>query len=87
MKAIMKKISDVCKTIFGYGIMISLFLGGLTFFGYVIALIVGGDAAVTICHIMYKKIIPVAIYMSTGMIVLGLAAMYMAGEFALTSKK
>lgn len=87
MKETMKKISDVCKTIFGYGITISLFLGGLTFFGYVIALIVGGDTAVIICNIMYKKIIPVAIYMSTGMVILGLAAMYMAGEFALTNKK
>ena len=39
MKATLKKISDVCKIIFGYGIMIVLFAGGLTFFGYVAALI------------------------------------------------
>lgn len=87
MKEKMKKISNVCKTIFGYGIMISLALGGLTFFGYLFALCVGGELATTICVFMYKKIIPVAIYMSTIMILLGLIAMYLAGEFALTAKK
>ena len=40
MKETLKKISDVFKLIFGYGIMIVLFAGGLTFFGYVIALII-----------------------------------------------
>ena len=49
MKEFCKKISAVLKTIFGYGIMISLFAGGLTFFGYVAALIIGGDAAAAIC--------------------------------------
>ena len=44
MKNLCKKISDVLKTIFGYGIMISLFAGGLTFFGYVVALCIGGDS-------------------------------------------
>ena len=41
MKETRKKIADVCKLIFGYGIMIVLFAGGLTFFGYVLALIIG----------------------------------------------
>ena len=35
MKENLQKISDVCKLIFGYGIEIVLFAGGLTFFGYV----------------------------------------------------
>ena len=87
MKNVLKKISDVCKIIFGYGIMISLFLGGLTFFGYVAALIIGGDFAAAICTFMYKTLIPIAIYMSTIMVLLGLLAMYLAGEYALTAKK
>ena len=87
MKNVLKKISDVCKIIFGYGIMISLFLGGLTFFGYVAALIIGGDVAAAICTFMYKTLIPIAIYMSTIMVLLGLLAMYLAGEYALTAKK
>ena len=45
----LKKITDIFKLIFGYGIMIVLFVGGLTFFGYVAALIVGGDSATAIC--------------------------------------
>ena len=84
MKNFCKKISDILKTIFGYGIMISLFAGGLTFFGYVVALCIGGDAATSICTVIYKKIIPVIIYLAVSMVLLGLLAMYFAGEKALT---
>ena len=73
--------------IFGYGIMISLFTGGLTFFGYLAALIIGGDIAAVICAVIYKYIIPVIIYLSVSMVLLGLAAMYLAGEKALTPEK
>ena len=84
MKEALKKISNVCKTIFGYGIMISLFGGGLTFFGYVVALIVGGDTAGAICDFMKTYITPNAILLSTIMILLGIFSMYLAGELALT---
>ena len=78
-----KKISDVLKLIFGYGIMIVLFAGGLTFFGYVAALIIGGDTATAICTWIYKSFIPVVIYASTVLIIFGLITMYIAGEKAL----
>lgn len=87
MKEKLKKISDVCKIIFGYSIMITLFGGGLTFFGYVLALIVGGDAAVVICDFIYKKMIPVIIYISTVTVLFGLLTMYLANEKALTADK
>ncbi len=87
MKNVCKKIASVLRTIFGYGIMISLFAGGLTFFGYVVALIIGGDTAATICAVIYEKIIPVIIYLSTTMVILGLVAMYLDGEKALTTDK
>jgi len=87
MKAMMKKISEICKLVFGYGIMIVLFAGGLTFFGYVAALIVGGDAAVVICDVIYKKIVPVIIYATNILIIMGLLTMYLAGEKALTTSK
>ena len=87
MKATCKKISAVLKTIFGYGIMICLFAGGLTFFGYLAALIIGGDTAATICEFIYKTIIPYIIKTSTAMVLLGLVAMYLNGEMALTSNK
>ena len=85
MKEKLKKISEVCKIIFGYAIMITLFAGGLTLFAYIAALIIGGDTAAVICDITYNKIIPVIIYTSTVAVLFGLLAMYLAGEFALTA--
>ena len=84
MKETLKKASGICKMIFGYGIMIVLFAGGLTFFGYIAALVIGGETAGAICTWIYKSFIPVIIYASTVLILFGLAAMYMAGETALT---
>ncbi len=85
MKNKLKKISEIFKIIFGYSIMITLFAGGLTFFGYVAAFIAGGDIAITICDIIYKRIVPVIIYASTVTVLFGLLTMYLAGEFALTA--
>lgn len=87
MKEKFKKVIDVLKLIFGYGIMITLFVGGLTFFGYVFALIVGGNLAVTICAFIYKTIVPIIIYASTSLVLFGIVIMYLSGETALTSGK
>lgn len=86
MKENMKKVAAVLKKIFGYGIMICLFAGGLTFFGYVAALIIGGTAAEAICKFIYKSFMPVIVYGSTSMVLLGLVAMYLNGEMALSRK-
>lgn len=75
------------KIIFGYGIMITLFVGGLTFVGYLAALVIGGPTAALLCDFIYKKIVPVMIYVTTSLILLGLLSMYLAGEKALTPKK
>lgn len=83
MKKTLKKISNICKVIFGYGIMIVLFAGGLTFFGYVLAIIIGGETATNICTWIYKSFIPVIIYASTVLILFGLVTMYLSGEKAL----
>ena len=87
MKETLKKTSDVFKLIFGYGIMIVLFAGGLTFFGYVVALIIGGETATAICTWIYKSFVPVMIKTSTILILFGLLTMYLAGETALTPGK
>ena len=87
MKEICKKISKVLKTVFGAGIMVCLFAGGLTFFGYMAALIIGGETATAICTVIYKGIIPYIIKASTILILLGLVAMYLNGEMALTTAK
>ena len=84
MKESLKKIANFFKVIFGYGIMIVLFAGGLTFFGYVAAILIGGETATAICTWIYKSFVPVIIYASTILILFGLVTMYMAGEKALT---
>jgi uncharacterized membrane protein YozB (DUF420 family) len=87
MKEFCKKLSDVLKTVFGYGIMIALFAGGLTFFGYMAALIIGGDIAASICAFIYNTVLPAIIYLSVIMVLLGMIAMYLAGEVSLTPEK
>lgn len=87
IKEILKKFAEKLKIVFGYGIMLTLFVGGLTFFGYLAALIIGGDTAVLICNVIYKHIIPIMIKISTIMVLFGLLTMYLAGEKALTPSK
>lgn len=87
MRETCKKISAVLKTVFGWGIMISLFLGGLTFFAYLAALLIGGEIAAAICAFVYKTFIPILIQGTTWIVLLGLLAMYLNGEMALTTGK
>lgn len=83
MKNIIIKIANVLQTVFGYGIMICLFAGGLTFFGFLVALVIGGDTAAIICNVIYKQIFPIIIKTSNIFVVLGLVVMYMKGEKSL----
>ena len=57
MKETLKKVADIFKLIFGYGIMIVLFAGGLTFFGYIAALIIGGGVANLIERIFLAHVV------------------------------
>lgn len=87
MKEICKKISKVLRVVFGYGVMICLFVGGLTFFGYLVALVIGGEPAAALCTFIYKTVVPVMIKCSTICVLLGLLVMYLNGEVALTPDK
>ncbi len=84
MKKIVDKITAILRTVFGYGILIGLFAGGLTFFGFVTALIIGGDTGALICRFIHKEIFPVIVYGTSIMVLLGLLVMYLSGETALT---
>lgn len=77
---------SICKLIFGYGIMISLFVGGLTLVGYILALCIGGDTATQICSFIKSYIIPGVTYLSTVMVLFGIILMYLSGETALSAK-
>ena len=87
MKEYCKKLSNALRIVFGYGILITLFAGGLTFFGYAAALIIGGNTAAAICAFLYQRVTPVIIYVSVIMVLLGLVTMYLAGEVALKPEK
>lgn len=85
MKEILNKICGLLRLIFGYLIMITLFAGGATFFGYVAALIIGGNTAELICTFIYKEFIPIIIYISSATVLFGMVIMYLSGETALTA--
>lgn len=86
-KALIKKITKVLRTVFACGILLSLFVGGLSLFGYVAALFIGGDTAAQICTFLSKGLMPYVVKASTAMVVLGVVIMYLDGETALTSSK
>ena len=87
MKEIRKKIADVLAYIYGIGIALALFGGGLSILGYIVALIVGGQTATDICAFIYKGFYPVLIWFSSAVVLLGLVKMYVAGQSALSAKK
>ena len=90
MKNVCKKIANVLKYVFGWGVMLSLFAGGLTFFGYLAAIIIGGGEngiGAEICRVISKEITPIITYVSTSCVLLGLVTMYLSGEQALTVGK
>ena len=79
-----QKILLVLRTLFGCSTAITLRGGGLTVLTYVVALIVGGDLAAKICEVTYKEVWPVIIMIANITIVLGLIAMYINGDKALS---
>ena len=87
MKNTMKKIADIIGYVYGTGIALCLFIGGLSFFGYLAALIIGGDTATEICVFIYKKIYPPLVYASSSFVLLGLVKTYFSGEKALSLSK
>ena len=87
MKKLIEKIVKVSKLIFGYSIMLCLFAGGITFLGYLTALIIGGNTAAVICNCIYKQIFPILIYLSTLTVLFGVLIMYLSGEKELVASK
>lgn len=87
MKDVAKKIACKLQICFGFGIFACLFLGGLMFFGYLVAILIGGETAATICTIIYKKVFPVIVKASNILVLVGLLIMYLKGETSLTMTK
>lgn len=87
MKAYCNKIARVLKTIFGYGILTVLVLGGLSLLGFLVALLLGGTAGEALAVFLYRYFFTVLAYATAVLILLGLLSMYLAGESALTAAK
>lgn len=87
MNNICKEVAKILKKIYGWGIMLSVFLGGFTVFGFIAALIIGGETGFTICEFLYKKVFTFLIYAADIFVLLGLISMYFNGEKSMTMKK
>jgi len=84
MKKWINTVTAAIDYVYGWGIFVCLFAGGLTFFGFLAAFIVGGDAAAAICDVIYNKIFKVLIYCGNIFVLLGLLSMYLKKQLALT---
>lgn len=82
----MKAISKTLNTIFSWGIYICLFAGGIAFFGFLAAIIMGGESGQNLAAAIQKQYFPIVIRVASATIGIGLAAMYMGKETALSLK-
>lgn len=80
MKNVCKKLSAIMRQVFGWGVLACVLIGGLTFFGYVAALCIGGNIAAAICHFISKILMPIIIKTSSALILLGIVSMYLNKE-------
>ena len=85
----MKKMSDILLKIFAYGILISLFAGGLSLVGYLAGLFIGGESAENLCAWVFKRYLPWVIKATSIFTGIGLVGMYLSKQKALvaTSEK
>lgn len=86
ISGVRKKIAGVMAYIYGGGILLALFAGALSFIGYLVAIIIGGETAAQICKVIYKSIYPILITFTSCVVLFGLVKMYVAGEKALFNK-
>lgn len=82
----MKKLNNILLTIFSIGMIAVLFAGGLSFVGYVAALLIGGNAATEICTFIFKSYLPWIIKATSVFAGIGLVTMYLSRKKALTVK-
>lgn len=82
-----KKIGLVLEKVFGWGILLCLLAGGLAFFGFLTALLIGGGADSTAHQLsvfIQKQYFPVVITCASITIGIGLLSMYLGGTEALS---
>ena len=83
----MQKAAEIASKIFGWGVCLCLFAGGLAAIGYIAALILGGGdggAGFTLARFIQQKYFPIVIRIATASVITGLIAMYLSGQKALS---
>lgn len=74
------KLIRLLANLYGIGITASLLIGGLSFVGYLAAIIIGGQTAADICSFIYKKLYAALFYLCSASVFIGMMKMYIAGE-------
>ena len=72
----MKKGSQILYQLFGWGAYISIFAGAACFFGFVIALIIGGGTGAALAVMIKGTFFPIIIKLTSFSVALGLIGMY-----------
>jgi hypothetical protein len=83
----MKKAAEILSVIFGWGVYICLFAGGLATFAYILALILGGgagEAGYTLARFIQRNYFPFIVRIVSASVMIGLIAMYLSGQKALS---
>ena len=87
MKKIKNKLIKVLANLYGLGITAAVFMGALSFAGYLAAIVIGGQAAADICTFIYKKLYPILFYVCSTSVFIGMLKMYIAGEKSMMLSK
>ena len=85
--SIRQKIANVLELVYGIGVLVALFVGGISFLIYLVAFIIGGNMATEICTFTYKTLYPILFYFSSSVVLIGLIKMYVAGEKSMVPTK
>ncbi|MBR0151234.1 MAG: hypothetical protein IJP89_07720 [Synergistaceae bacterium] len=72
----MKAVRKITGMIYGWGIMLALFVGGLSFLGYLWAIFAGGETAAAICAFIYKTLYPELVYWTSIVVLVGVIRTY-----------
>jgi len=79
-----KSLAGRLNNIFGWCVLLALMAGALSFLGFLIALIIGGAGGEAFAVFLQKQYFPVLIRLTSVTIGIGLVAMYVGKEQALS---
>ena len=81
-----QKLLNLCKTIYGWGMTISFFAGGLPVVPFVFAIAIGGSWGEGVAVFLYRQYYPCVILLASICMVIGLIAMYLEKQQGLSLK-